>query len=61
MNNGLGPAIIENFVVKIDEVQIPGVGAEPMEKAIARLFAARYVYDLESSFITKNYSMPSLQ
>ena len=31
MNNGLGPAIIEDFSVKIDGNIIPDIGTEPIE------------------------------
>jgi hypothetical protein len=50
MNNGLGPAIIESFVVKVDEHEIPGVADEPIQKGIAELFR-NDTYRLFSSFM----------
>src|SRR5690349_11378775 len=50
VNNGLGPAIIEKFTVKVDDVLIPGVAQEPLEKGVAELFR-NTKYDLQTSFM----------
>jgi hypothetical protein len=67
-NNGLGPAIVERFVVKVDEhdmltdfterTHMPGAAHEPIENAIAALFPGDE-YNLHSSFMAKGYAMPS--
>ncbi|MES9928524.1 MAG: hypothetical protein ABW158_10435 [Candidatus Thiodiazotropha sp. 6PDIVS] len=38
INNGLGPALIESFIVKIDRKIISGEGTEPIEKGLKILF-----------------------
>ena len=38
INNGLGPALIEQFLVKVDGKVVPGEGTEPVEKALEILF-----------------------
>ncbi len=38
LNNGLGPAVIKNFTIKVDGKKISGEGTELMEKAIKALF-----------------------
>lgn len=44
INNGLGPAIIESFSVKVDDKRIAGEGTEPIQKALKILFP-NYSYD----------------
>jgi hypothetical protein len=56
INNGLGPAIIESFTVKIDGKQISGEGAEPIEKALKILFP-NHTYQSHHSYVAKGYSM----
>ncbi|MGA2914435.1 MAG: hypothetical protein ABSE89_00185 [Sedimentisphaerales bacterium] len=58
MNNGLGPALIENFVLKVDGEIIPGVGTEPVEKAL-KILLPNHNYNSEQSFVSKGYSMPA--
>ncbi len=56
LNNGLGPAIIETFVVKVDGKNISGDGAEPIEKALKILFP-NFAYHARQSYLAKGYSM----
>jgi hypothetical protein len=58
MNNGLGPALIENFVLKVDGKIISGVGTEPIEKALKILFP-NHNYISEQSVVSKGYLMPA--
>jgi hypothetical protein len=55
MNNGLGPAIIESFTVRVDGQQIVGVGTEPIEKGIRLIFGEQC--QLQSSYVNKGYVM----
>ncbi|WP_324779579.1 hypothetical protein [Thiobacillus sedimenti] len=56
VNNGIGPAIIEDFVLKIDGKQISGNGTEPIEKALKILFP-NFSYHSNHSYLAKNYSI----
>lgn len=56
INNGLGPAVIDNFVVKIDGKKISGDGTEPIEKALKTLFP-RIPYHAHQSYVAQGYSM----
>ncbi|MCA1978262.1 MAG: hypothetical protein LDL19_03405 [Thiobacillus sp.] len=56
INNGIGPAIIEEFVLKVDGKRISGNGTEPTEKALKILFP-NFSYESNHSYLAKNYSM----
>ena len=56
INNGLGPAIISSFSLKIDRKLISGEGTEPIEKALKILFSGS-AYKSQQSFLAKGYSM----
>ena len=56
INNGIGPAVIEDFVLKIDGKRISGDGTEPIEKALKILFP-NFSYQTNHSYLAKNYSM----
>lgn len=56
MNNGLGPALIESFLIKVDGKVISGEGAEPIEKALKILFPGQN-YKSQQAFVSKGYSM----
>lgn len=56
INNGLGPAIIEDFVVKIDGSRISGDGTEPIEKGLKMLFP-NLAYLANHSYVATGYSM----
>jgi len=56
INNGIGPAIIEDFVLKVDGKRISGDGTEPIEKALKILFP-NLSYQSNHSYLAKNYSM----
>ncbi|HBG78575.1 MAG TPA: hypothetical protein DDW84_07020 [Phycisphaerales bacterium] len=58
MNNGLGPALIENFVLKVDGEIISGDGTESVEKALRKLFP-NHKYSSQQAFVSKGYSMPA--
>lgn len=56
MNNGLGPALIESFKVKVDGKVISGEGTEPIEKALKILFPNTQ-YQSHQAYMAKGYSM----
>jgi len=56
MNNGLGPAIIDDYIFKIDGAPITGEGAETVEKALKRLFP-NIQYASDQAYMAKGYSM----
>jgi hypothetical protein len=56
VNNGLGPALIEKFILKVDGKIIPGERTEPIKKALKILFP-NHNYKSEQSFVSKGYSM----
>lgn len=56
MNNGLGPALIENFFIKVDGEVITGTRTESIEKAIKLLFPNTQ-YQSHQSYMGKGYSM----
>lgn len=56
INKGLGPALIENFTVKIDGKIISGEGTEPIEKGLKILFPNSQ-YRTYQAFMAKGYSM----
>lgn len=56
INNGLGPAIIQSFVVKVDSKVINGEGTDAIEKSLKILFQ-NTPYQSHQSFMAKGYSM----
>ncbi len=56
INNGIGHAVIEDFVIKIDGKRIPGNETEPIERALKILFP-NFSYQSNHSYLAKNYSM----
>jgi hypothetical protein len=56
INNGLGPALIEEFTVRVDGKVIDGRGAEPIEKGLKILFPA-HEYVSHHGFVGKGYAM----
>ena len=58
MNNGLGPALVKSFVIKVDGNRIPGNGTEPIGKALEALFPNNR-YHAEFEFLGKDHAMPA--
>jgi len=56
MNNGLGPALIESFTIKVDGKVISGEGTEPIEKGLKILFP-NAPYQSHQAYMDKGYSM----
>ena len=56
INNGLGPAVIEEFLLKVDGKRISGDGAESIEKALKIVFP-NLSYQSHQSYVAKGYSM----
>lgn len=56
INNGLGPALIESFTIKIDNKVIAGTGLEPIEKALKILFP-NHKYQSHHAYMGNGYSM----
>ncbi len=57
INNGLEPALIENFTIKVDGKIISGEGTEPIEKALKILFPDAKYKKSHQSYMAKNYAM----
>jgi len=58
MNNGLGPALVEKIVLRIDGNEVVGEGPELIEKALEILLPdKRYSYKSNHSFFRKGYSI----
>jgi len=58
LNNGLGPALIKNFVVRVDGKVMTGEMTEPLSKALELLFP-EHPNIANFSFMGKNYAMPA--
>lgn len=56
INNGLGPALIEGFLFKVDGKVISGEGTEPIEKALKIIFPGLN-YQSHHVYLAKGYSM----
>jgi len=56
INNGIGPALIEKFLVKVNDEVISGQGTEPIEKCINKIFPELHFTSSYGS-ISKDYSM----
>jgi hypothetical protein len=56
INNGIGPALIERFEVKVDGEILQGNATEPVEKAIVMLFPDCQ-YKSTAGLIGRGYSM----
>jgi hypothetical protein len=56
INNGIGPAIIENFSIKVDGKPISGDGGEKIEKAL-KVLLPNLNYRSQHSYVAKGYSM----
>lgn len=58
MNNGLGPALIERVVLKVDGNEMIGEGAELIKNALERLLPESiYKYGAFYAFFTKGFPM----
>lgn len=58
VNNGLGPAVIDSFVVKLDGNEMKGHATEPIESILKALFVDSS-YKYEATTLDVGYSMPS--
>lgn len=56
INNGIGPAVIEDFSIKVDGKQVSGEGAELVEKAL-KIALPNLQYHSQQSYLAKGYSM----
>lgn len=56
LNNGLGPALIKKFTIKIDGNEINGEGTEPIDKALKILFSKELYYS-SYAYLGENYAM----
>jgi hypothetical protein len=56
INNGIGPAVIEEFSIKVDGKLISGDGAECIEKAL-KIVLPNLPYKAQQSYLAKGYSM----
>jgi hypothetical protein len=60
INNGLGPARIEEFQVKVDGEDIVGERTERIEKASEKIFPKqKYTYRAEFSYFGKGHWIPA--
>lgn len=56
INNGIGPALIEEFLLKVDGKIISGQGSEPIEKAL-KIILPNLKYTSLHGYFSKDYSM----
>ena len=56
INNGIGPALIEKFCVKVDGKVLPGAELEVIETAMKILFPNN-AYTLGKAYVGKGYAM----
>lgn len=56
VNNGIGPAIIKCFSIKLDGKKIEGKETEPMVKLLQTLLKG-FEYDSRQSFLSPGYAM----
>jgi hypothetical protein len=56
VNNGIGPALIESFLIKVDDKLISGQGAESIENALKIIFP-NLEYKPFYGYVSKGYSM----
>ncbi len=56
INNGLGPALIEKFTLKVDGEVMPGERTEPIDNALKKLFHGLN-YQSYRAFLGKGHAM----
>ena len=56
INNGLGPALIKSFAIKVDGRLVSGEGTDAIDKALKIMFPNEKIY-AEYSSLGKNYAM----
>lgn len=56
INNGIGPAIIEEFTIKVDGKTVTGNGVEAVENVLKILFPG-VPYEANHGHLSKDYSM----
>ena len=56
INNGIGPAVIEEFSVKVDGKLVSGDGTEPIAKAL-KIVLPNLPYRSHQSYLAEGYSM----
>lgn len=57
INNGIGPAVIDTFSIKVDGKLQSGDGSEPIVKAMEIVLQDRQYQPLERSYLGKGYVM----
>lgn len=58
MNNGIGPAVINDYSIFVDGKLIPGKGLKVMETALDLLLAG-WKHEFSQSYLTDSYVMPA--
>ncbi|CAG1021695.1 hypothetical protein DOJK_01178 [Patescibacteria group bacterium] len=56
INNGIGPAVIKKFIIKVDGEVIKGEKSEPIKKALKILFPS-YAYRSHQLYFNVGYVM----
>lgn len=56
INNGIGPAVIEGFSIKVDGILVSGERSKPIEKAM-EIVLPNLQYQPEQSYLEKGYVM----
>ncbi len=56
LNNGLGPALIKSFTIKVDGKKISGEGTEPIDKAVKILFPNEQ-FNAHYAYLGEKYAM----
>ncbi|MBV2089975.1 MAG: hypothetical protein KUF72_03735 [Candidatus Thiodiazotropha sp. (ex Ctena orbiculata)] len=58
VNNGLGPALIKRFVVRLDNNVVKGKATEPLKAVIKALFLDTE-YKVQTAMLNRDYSLPA--
>ncbi len=56
INNGIGPALVEEFLLKVDGKIISGQGSEPIEKVL-KIILPNLKYTSLHGYVSRGYSM----
>ena len=56
LNNGIGPALIKKYEIRVDDKVMSGEGTEPIEKALKILFPNQ-PYQSNNSYMGNNFAL----
>lgn len=58
VNNGIGPAVINDYSFFVDGKQVPGKGADLLPAVLKKVLAGRE-YTFEQNYLSSSYVMPA--